>query len=92
MVSPLLPEYPLAPVSPVAPGDPVAPVAPFGPAGPGDPVAHALNASAANAAVNSFEYLMKIPSTWLTQTARVIAGNDPTSTGHQCKIEALLAV
>ena len=41
----------------------VAPITPFGTAGPEDAVAHALNASATNTAVNSFEYRMMTPIT-----------------------------
>jgi hypothetical protein len=61
--------------------DPVAPVAPCGPAGPGDAVTHALNASAANAAVNSFEYLMMIPLKKLRALLRAVI--------QRCKIRAM---
>jgi hypothetical protein len=65
-------------VDPVAP---VAPVAPGGPAGPGDALTHALNASAANAAVNSFEYLMMIPFKKLRALLRTVI--------QHCKIRAM---
>ena len=58
--------------------DPVAPVAPRGPAGPGAAVTQALNASAANIAVTTLEYLIAIPFIWLTKAARDIASSEPT--------------
>ena len=72
-VGPVYPVAPVLPVAPVAPASPVAPVAPAGPgtaitvaagaAGAGVlttvAFSHALNASAANTAVKSSEYLMK---------------------------------
>jgi len=71
-VAPVLPVAPVYPVAPVPPVAPVLPVAPCGPAGPGDAVTHALNASAANAAVNSFEYLMIIPFKKLRALLRAV--------------------
>jgi hypothetical protein len=61
----------------VLPFAPVSPVAPCGPAGPAGSVKQALNASVIIVAAIRFEYLMVIPSIWLTGSTHVIVSNPP---------------